>query len=85
MTAEEHHQQELEQQQYEADMKAAAGSPDLCQCSACNEFGVVNTWTAEGFEIRFGKDAMTQLLETDYVALCPECEHVQEWNETEAI
>lgn len=101
MNAEEHHQQQLEQQQYEADMKAAAGEPDMCQCSACTYFGVLNTWTAEGFEIKFGKEVAAQLLDrplapnsictdgtlrdTDFIALCRECEFIQDWHDMEVV
>lgn len=62
MNSAEHHQQELEQQQYEADMEAAAGEPaigicdgHICRTTPWNyDRKTVTIRTPEGMRIKFG-------------------------------
>jgi hypothetical protein len=88
---------EQEQQQFEEDMLAAQGSPDMATCSWCSSFGNTTRRTTEGFIIKFGNTVANQILDlplapnntctdgtvrdVDEVHLCHGCEYIQDWND----
>jgi len=91
VNADEHNQQQIEQQQYEADMSEMAGVADFWGCTGCGQLSRVTRWTAQGFRLRYGDEKANDLLklrlpnngicidgtveDQDAVYLCIDCEY----------